>query len=526
MYILKNALKSIMRNKTRNILIGIVALVIATSACVALSIREAAETAKESTLKELTVTANITYDRSSVMSEMMENSSSSGEAPSKDSIDFSALEGESLTLDDYMTYTDALEDGDTYYYSITSSLNASGDLEAYTTEDSSDSSDDTTTSEDQQMPGGGGGFEFSAQGDFSLTGYSSYDAMLSLFGEDGTYSITDGSMFDETTEDAVCVISDELALYNDLAVGDTITLSNPNYEDETYELEIVGIYTNSASDSGSSAFSRTDPANNIYLSYNSLQAILDASETAGNTETDDDGNETAANLTSEITFTYALASADRYYEFEDAITEIGLPDNYIVSSSDLASFESSITPLETLSSMAGWFFLIVLGVGGIILIVLNVFNLRERKYEVGVLTAIGMKKGKVALQYVYELFFITFIAIVIGATAGAVVSVPVTNTLLANQIESAESSTDTLNSNFGFQGGSDTSGSGRSGNPFTASTTANQDVSYIDSVSSATNLVVILELVGVGIFLTVISSLGAMVTIMRYEPLKILSSRS
>ena len=51
-------------------------------------------------------------------------------------------------------------------------------------------------------------------------------------------------------------------------------------------------------------------------------------------------------------------------------------------------------------------------------------------------------------------------------------------------------------------------------------------VSYIQSVSSATNIVVLLELLGVGLILTIVSSLAAMITIMRYEPLKILSSRS
>lgn len=46
MYILKNALKCIGRAKGRNILIGIIALVIAISACIGLSIRQAAENAK------------------------------------------------------------------------------------------------------------------------------------------------------------------------------------------------------------------------------------------------------------------------------------------------------------------------------------------------------------------------------------------------------------------------------------------------------------------------------------------------
>ena len=55
-------------------------------------------------------------------------------------------------------------------------------------------------------------------------------------------------------------------------------------------------------------------------------------------------------------------------------------------------------PLKNLSTFATYFLIVVLIIGAVILIVLNIFNIRERKYEVGVMTAIGMKKGKVAAK--------------------------------------------------------------------------------------------------------------------------------
>ena len=51
--------KCIGRSKGRNVLISIIALVIAVFACLGLSIRQAAESAKESTLSELSITATI-----------------------------------------------------------------------------------------------------------------------------------------------------------------------------------------------------------------------------------------------------------------------------------------------------------------------------------------------------------------------------------------------------------------------------------------------------------------------------------
>ena len=115
------------------------------------------------------------------------------------------------------------------------------------------------------------------QGDFTITGYSSDSAMKDFV--DGSSSITEGEMFAEGTADNTCVISSELASYNDLAVGDTITLSNPNQEDETYTLTIAGIYeTESTSDSASSMMggfmAGADSSNQIYVSYQTLETIL------------------------------------------------------------------------------------------------------------------------------------------------------------------------------------------------------------------------------------------------------------
>ena len=70
MYIIKNALRCIGRSKGRSILIGIITLVIAVSACIGLSIRQAAESAKASALDGMSITATISYDRASAMGNM------------------------------------------------------------------------------------------------------------------------------------------------------------------------------------------------------------------------------------------------------------------------------------------------------------------------------------------------------------------------------------------------------------------------------------------------------------------------
>ena len=48
---------------------------------------------------------------------------------------------------------------------------------------------------------------------------------------------------------------------------------------------------------------------------------------------------------------------------------------------------------------------------------------------------------------------------------------------------------------------------------------------YISEVDSAMNLTVVLEMIGIGLLLTFIASAASVLFIMRYDPLKILSSR-
>ena len=281
-----------------------------------------------------------------------------------------------------------------------------------------------------------------------------------------------------------------------------------------------------------------DPANQIYMSAVALQEVLDLSEENSTTTTDDYGRETETKVEGTISATYSFADADAYYAFENEVRTLGLDESYTVSSSDISAFESSLAPLNTLSTMAGWFLLVILIIGGIILVVLNIFNVRERKYEVGVLTAMGMKKWKVAAQFMCEILVVTMLAVIIGAGIGAVSAVPVTNALLEGQAQSQSNQQSQMEQNFGrpgdfgggFPGGnmpsdmpSDIPDMGGGKNPFGDMFGGAAD--YITEVDSAMNLTVVFQMIGVGLLLTLIASAASVLFIMRYDPLKILANR-
>ncbi len=539
MYIVKNALRCIGRAKGRNILIGIIVLVIAISACIGLSIRQAAQSAKEETLSAMSITATISVDRQSMMDGMM----GGGGGGRFDKDQFANMMGEtsSLTLEEYQKYAAAASVKD-FYYSMTASLNGSDNIEAVSTSGSS------STDSNEGAPVGGGNFggNFGGiptmtmnSGDFSITGYSSDSAMTSFI--DGTAAITDGAVFTEGTTAYDCIISEELATYNDLTIGSVITLTNPQNEEESYNLTVVGIYSDSSVNEGFQMMRGSDPANNIYMSYTALQSLISASETVSTTVTDEStGMTTETALVGTLSATYAFANAEDYYQFETDVRSLGLDDTYSVSSQDLTEFENSLVPLNTLGEMALWFLIVILIIGAVILIVLNIFNIRERKYEIGVLMAIGMKKGKVAMQFLTEVFVVTLAAVIIGIGIGAVSAVPVTNALLANQIEASQGQADKLEDSFGrgempnmgnmgdgFGGGSMGGMRPPSGGDFDmiGNIFGDSAASYVSEVNSAMNLTVVFQMLGIAILLTLVAGAASMLFVMRYEPLKILSNR-
>ncbi|MGV8906405.1 MAG: ABC transporter permease [Acetobacterium sp.] len=522
MYILKNSIRNVTRNAGRNILIGMIVLVIAISSCVALSIKQSAKQLEAAGLSNIEITGSISIDRQSLMAQAQEGST-----------DVQSLlqENSDLTLAEMQNYATS-EYVKGFYYTLSSSVSKGTGLEPVSTSTTTTTTAPATATTDQSASGqptsgksaveGGGKVDgpsgMGTQGDFTITGYSDENAMADFVS--GTNQVSSGQVFSFDTADMTCLISEELATFNGLSVGSIIQVTNPNAATEVTSLTVAGIYstTSAAADSGSLRFSTaSDPANQIYTSYNTLNAICGQSLSVATVGTNTNGAQSTTALRTQENGIYTFSDLTAYENFKADVTAMGLPSAYTVSSTDVTNYENSLLPLQNLNNFATIFLVLVLLIGGSILVVLNILSMRERKYEIGVLTAIGMKKKNVVTQFIAEGFIVTLLAILLGTGIGAVASIPVANALLSQQIASIQTQETSQQSNFGRGGGSST---GTPGQPGQAS------VNYIQSISSATDFTVVMELIGIGILLTVLSSCGAMVFILRYDPLNILSNRS
>lgn len=151
MFVVKNAWKSVTRNKGRNMLIIVIVTIIAAAATIGLSIRQAAATARSSGLDNTTVTAQISLDRGKLISESREQSKSdsdSSDASAKPDFDAmrSALADKQFSLADYQKYAKAPSAVKSTYYMETTGLAATDDFQPVTDSSGSDSSSSSGSS--------------------------------------------------------------------------------------------------------------------------------------------------------------------------------------------------------------------------------------------------------------------------------------------------------------------------------------------------------------------------------------------
>lgn len=494
MYILKNAYLNIIRGKGRNILIGIIITAITVSACVALTINKSGNTLVDSYRYSNPIEVSFNIDPMSFR-----------EATDEEKSNFTSLD-----IDQVKKYGDSSYVSD-YYYTLEATVSIT-DVNPI----SYDEINGNDTEEHQN--GNFDGIKIGVTGDFRLTAYS--DASYITDFVDGVRKIIDGVMVSKENTDKVLVISEELALENELKVGDKVTLYSPTDEDTKYEFEIIGIFedNNEIESNSFMGMSAMNSSNQIFTNITSVDELLTSINSTSTTNSQT-GNIMRNNQG--LTAKYYLNNVDNVASFENEVREKGLNSLYNVTTNENVTLEK-IKPIENLSNFSFSFLIVILIVGGLVLGIINMINIRERKYEIGVLRAIGMSKSKVALQLVTEIFIVALISLTIGTGIGTVLSQPVTNQMLKQEISSYEEKLTNQQQNFG-PGNFERQGFRK----FELSSSKNgQTTDYVSLLEVNVDLITILQLLMVSLFLTIISGLIAVMFVNKYEPNKILQNRA
>ena len=470
MYILKNTITSIKRNKGRNLLIGLIIMVIAIAVTVTLAINNTAASLIKAYKDKYQVEASITVNRENMMKDFNPSDKENSKSNMKDKFSLAS----SLTESDIKNYADS-KYVKSYYYTSSVKVN-SNELEKAEMSSNNDMPERKKDEDDYSS--------------FEIKGYSSYDAKNEFIS--GSYKITDGEIFTDFTINN-CLINSELATINNLKVGDTITFTDDN--SNTYQLVISAIFEENSSDN-KSMFSNS--ANTIITSSNFINKM----------------SITNSELKVSVNPTFILTSKDVVDKFSSELTSKGLDENLMVTT-NLESIDESVSTISNVKTFAVTFLVLTLIIGAAVLLIINMINIRERKYEIGVLRTIGMKKTKVCLQFILELLIVALASLLLGAGIGSFASVPISNKLLANEIATSKNENNNIRENFGKND---------KFNDKKFNGVAN--VEAFDSINATVDVKVLLELLAIGLSLTLISSISATVSIQKFSPLTILKERS
>jgi len=464
MYILKNSFKNLLRNKQRNALLSFITLIIITAVVVAVIIQNSAIG-------------------------VIKNFEESHGAEVMISIDFEkmlAANGEAAKAPEPIATSLYLEAANS---DLLLSANYQGRVEANfktLTPVGKDDEDDASKS-------------FFSTGTLTestllVLGYTDANDLIDF--KNGSRVIIEGEPFKEVGE---VIISQELAKLNNLTVGDTFIVNSAIDKDQQSTFTVTGIYQDLTAEYPSGL--KVPAMNNRNQIITNVETIIEMGPSVN------------------INAKYILKSPELISEFETYLRSIGLSEDYIVTT-DKGLYDEQVGPMLGLANFTTVFLITVLVLGGVIIILISILSIRERKYEIGVLRAIGMNKFKVATGFLCESLITIAVCLVIGLTLGTMISEPIANNLLKTQAE-----TSNQNNNLQQSNGSSTSVVNITG-PSDNGVAKNSNDANVTELDVSLSKTALLSIIGISFTIAIISSGVAIIYILRYEPIKILTNRN
>ncbi|WP_155286125.1 ABC transporter permease [Lacticaseibacillus zhaodongensis] len=361
----------------------------------------------------------------------------------------------------------------------------------------------SSTSGSSGGPGGMPGA--SSRGDITISGVSS-TASSSNFAND-TYSITRGHGL--TAKDAGTkhvVIESELAKQNNLNVGDTIKLKATSGSKKTYQATVIGIYKAKSSSTATAGPGASDPANTIFTAY-AFANQLKGSKYAGTADS--------------VTFT--VSTPGKLSSVKKAANKLINRKTYVLNSDD-ASYKLVAQSMSSATSFANKIVWLVAIAGTIILALIVILMIRERRHEIGVLLALGEGRGKIIAQFFTELFIVLLVGVGIAGAGGKFVGDKLGAQVMSSQTASLTNLSTVTGG--GQQGGPSAGGQvpgGRGGAPAGGQMNgAATQTAKLSAIKTHVTAKYLLELFAFGLLIILIAILAGAGGIFALQPRKIL----
>ncbi|HAC0403029.1 TPA_asm: FtsX-like permease family protein [Listeria monocytogenes] len=496
----KRAWLSMKARKGRSVLQLIIFTVVCVLILSGFTIQSAADKASELAREQLGGTVTLTVDREKQMQTMREEASSSDSSSTESKPQF---QSSPIDVSDANDLAKLNHVASYNYYSSTQAL-ASGFDPIESSGDTSSSNDESSTTAETQGPGGGQGGPQMVDADLSISGL--LDSATSTDFEAGTSELTSGVAITSADKDKnVAMVEENLAEENDWKVGDSFTVTSSDGNTKI-TLKIVGIYktTDSGSDMAQN-FSFLNPYNKVYVPYTIANTIK--------------GSDYKNTVDSAV---YTMDDAANISAFEKEAKKVDSIDwdTFKLDANDTL-YQQMIGPINSVASFSKNVVYIVSIAGALILGLLVMMQVRDRKYEMGVLLAIGEKRGKLIAQFFVEILIVALVSFGLAAASSHYVAQLAGNQLLALQ-NSSTNETTTSTENRGPGGGGGQGGPGGFGQSVSNLTKNTEQIKELDIQVTLEDM---LKMGGIGIGIAFISVLLPATLVLRMNPKTILTKQ-
>lgn len=502
----KRAWLSITRKPSKTVILAIVMFVMANlvlaSIAIKNAVKESTRFAKESLGSTVYLTADMDKLREEAQANMEQGSDDGGGG-------FTRIRIERPTI-----YVDLVKNiaNSSYVKDYTYGINATAEESGF------------DAIEEEENSSGFGGMTIrmgnSMYGNMSIVGINSY-AFISQV-QDKTMEIIDGDYFDEST-DGGCIISNDLATQNGLKVGDTIKLINKeidmeNYDprsnedptvtsSETIEVKIIGIYDVNADNFN---------YNTIYMNVETAAKFLKADNY------NDDGNYGVENVA------YYLTNPEYADAFKEEVNSKypNLSDDKLKLDINNDAYEQMAGPIESVGSFADTVLWIVIIASILIITLIINNNIKDRKYEIGVLMSLGGTKKNVIGGFLVELIIIGTIGFALSIGTSYFLADTMGKSMLESQVSSANEQSE---NNFGRPGAGGMGGNRGGGFVINGGTIGgtinNANVETIDNIDVSVSVGDYALLFLIGYLIAGVAMVLPSMNIVKYEPKTILTGR-
>ena len=285
--------------------------------------------------------------------------------------------------------------------------------------------------------------------------------------QDGEFNIVEGRFYNDNeieNGDLVCLISENLAEYNGVSVGDDIVMSfsgsnigGMNMSDEDIEatFEVIGIFShNHPITPDSSNFNYCSPYENpdnmIFMPTTStymasLSYRQKAFDYMKEMYPEEEQYQNEDNRPSEDNMEENTYIENVTLLLSDPLDVEKFVDDYKNSLSQFTSldanneeFKKLAKPLDTLSMYASFIVTLVVVNAVVIISLVTALTLKTREYEIGVLLSVGASKFKVIAQFFIELALVAVLGFTLSVFSGSLIAKKIGYTVLEYQIASSD----------------------------------------------------------------------------------------